>query len=415
MTRPASSTSSARPGHPGAAPSPFRSSCPSCATAASSDAFHSSGQSPGATPPVASAPVATSPGASAAGANAPSAAAPRTLHLLGPGHVGSAFLQQLLARQLGESALGEPVVRVVAISDRSATVFDRAGLSLPALLAHKAAGGALASWPRAESIPTELAVRIVGADVVVDATPTDQASTDAAVARGRAALQNGAFLALCGKNALAAAAPEWLFGPHRGRIGIHAVLGGAGQSLLRELAELREHCRCLALVGNVTTTVLIEAIERGESLAAGIAAAQARGLLESDPTQDLDSSDAVTKLRAVWGAVFADSWTATPPFVQIPRDDIRALDVGLVRARAARSATTRLVARGDRAGRTLRVAFEEVPRGSPLAAPPDRVVYGYELPAGLRVHTGLAVGTERTAAALHDDVVQALAAAEVRR
>jgi hypothetical protein len=44
-------------------------------------------------------------------------------------------------------------------------------------------------------------------------------------------------------------------------------------------------------------------------------------------------------------------------------------------------------------------------------------VYGYELDAGLRVHTGLAVGHERTAEALLGDVVAAVGAvaAEVRR
>lgn len=391
MTRPVPSTSSARSGHAGASPSPFPASHPAGTTGASSDAFHSSGQSPGEAVPAAESPQ----------------PALRTLHLLGPGRVGRAFLQQL----------AELPVRVVAISDANATVFDRQGLPIDAIAAHKAAGGSLASWPRAEAIPTELAVRIVAADVVVDATPTDQATAPAALQRARAALQNGAFLAVCGKNALAEAASEWLLLVHRGRVGVHAALGGAGQSLVRELAELREHCRSLALVGNVSTTVLIEAIERGATLAEGIAEAQRRGLLEADPTQDLDGSDAATKLRAVWGAVFGDSWTASPAFARIVRADVRGLDPALLRERAARGATTRLVARGSRSGSDLRVAYEEVPRGSPLAAPPDRVVYGYELPGGLRVHTGLAIGHERTAGALLADVTAFLAtpAVEVRR
>ena len=350
----------------------------------SRDAFHSSGQSPG-----------QSPG--------PSSAAVRTLHLLGPGQVGRALLTRLAALP----------VRVTAISDSTATVFDRGGLPIAALLAHKQAGSALSVWPRAEAIPTELAIRIVGADLVVDATPTRAEDTEAAVRRGRAALQNGAFLALCGKNAIAAS-PEWLHGNERGRVGVHAVFGGAGQALVRELPELRAHCEALALVGNATSTVLIEAIERGVTLAEGIAAAQARGLLEPDPTLDLDGSDAATKLRAVWGIVFGDGRSELPAFARIARQDIRSLDLDLVRARAARGATTRLVARGSRSGADLRVAFEELPLGSPLAAPADRVVYGYQLPAGLRVHTGLALGHERTADALLADLAQALAT-EVRR
>jgi homoserine dehydrogenase len=326
----------------------------------------------------------------------------RTLHLIGPGLVGRAFLAQL----------GELPLRVVAVSDSSATVFAREGLPLPELQAHKAAGRSLAAFARAEAIPTELAIRIVGADLVVDATPSSPAGTDSAVARVRAALQNDAHIVLSGKNALAAAAGEWLLGPARDRIHLHAVLGGTGQSLRRELGELREHCRSVALVGNVTTTRLIEAIEAGRSLADGIAAAQAAGVLEPDPTLDLDGTDAATKLRIVHGAVFGGGplGTPLPSFASIARDDLRTLDPDLVRARHARGTTTRLVARSDRRGCQWSVRFEELPRTSPLAAPPDRVVYGYELPAGLRVHTGLAVGHHATAGALRADVVLALQA-----
>jgi homoserine dehydrogenase len=349
--------------------------------------FRSSGQSPGG----------QSPGGQ-------SAAAPRTLHLVGPGHVGAA----LLAR------LGELPLRLIAVSDSAATAFDRQGLDPAAIAAHKRAGGSLASWYRAEALPTELAIGVIGADVVVDASPSSSSGTEAAVQRGRAALRAGAFLALCGKNALAAAAPEWLLGVHRGQVGIDAVLGGTGRQLVSELPELREHARALALVGNVTTTVVIEAIERGASLADGVAAAAARGLLEPDPALDLDGHDAATKLCAVWAAVFGETFLRPPTPATVVREAIAGLDPTVVRARAQRGRTTRLVARGSRTGGDLRVRFEEVPLGSPLAAPPDRVVYGYELPAGLRVHTGLAVGHDRTAQALLGDLRAWLRGQEVR-
>jgi len=327
----------------------------------------------------------------------------RTVHLIGPGQVGRAFLRR--ARALP--------ISVVAISDSTATVFDRGGLDVEAVLAHKAKFP-LAWWPRAEAIPTALAIAVVGADVVVDATPTDASGTAAALERGRAALRGGAFLCLCAKNALAAASPEWLVGAHRGRVGIDAVLGGTGQKLVSELDELRQHCRSLCLVGNVTTTVIVQAIERGASVEAGIDEARARGLLEADPTRDFDGSDAATKLVAVWGAVFGDGSKPVPGVDGVRREDVRDLDARLVQARARRGATTRLVARGSGNGDDLRVRFEELPAGSPLAAPPDRVVYGYELGHGLRVHTGLAVGYERTAEALVQDVVTALGGKVVR-
>ncbi|HEX6810999.1 MAG TPA: hypothetical protein VF384_05180 [Planctomycetota bacterium] len=325
------------------------------------------------------------------------------MHLIGPGQVGRAFLRRAVALP----------VSVVAISDSTATVFDNRGLDVEAVLAHKA-GQPLASWPRAEAIPTELAIAVVGADVVVDATPTDARGTAAAVERGRAALRNGAFLGLCAKNALAVAAPEWLLGSNRGRVGIDAVLGGTGHKLVRELDELRRDCRGLCLVGNVTTTVIVQAIERGASVEQGIEEARARGLLEADPTCDFDGSDAATKLVAVWGAVFGECGRPLPAAGEVFREDVRRLDAQLLQARARRGATTRLVARGSATGNDLRVQFEELAAGSPLAAPPDRVVYGYELEHGLRVHTGLAVGYERTAEALLNDVAMAAAGKAVR-
>jgi homoserine dehydrogenase len=328
-----------------------------------------------------------SPGSSVAG---------KTVHLIGPGKVGRSFLQ-LLA--------GQPF-RLVAVTDQSGTVYERAGLDGARIAAHKAAGGRIAELPRAEAIPGDVAAFVIGADVVVDATSSDAASTDAALARGRSALRSGAHLLLAGKNALAVAAPEWLLGVHRGRVGINAVLGGTGAHLLADLEELRAHCRELLLCGNVTTTVIIEAIERGASVDEGIAHAQRLGVLESDPTLDLDGSDAAVKLAAVWGAVFAPrAAAATPLLTSIARQDVRGLDAQQLRARASRGATTRLVGRGSRRGGDLRVQFEEVERSSPLAAPPDRVVYGYGLPAGLRVHTGFGVGYAATAAALLQDLL----------
>jgi homoserine dehydrogenase len=319
----------------------------------------------------------------------------RTIHLVGPGEVGRRLLERLPRERF----------RLVAVSDSTATVFDRAGLDPLAIAAHKQAGGSLGSLPRAEAIATELAVELVGADVVVDATPSGKDSTEGALRRGRAALRIGARLVLCGKNALAAAAGEWLGGELRGRVGINAVLGGTGLQLLRELGELRARCDELQLVGNVTTTVIVQAIERGAAVEQGIAHARALGLLEPDPTLDLDGSDAAVKLAAVHGAVFGSVPGA------IAQQDVRQLDAKELQARARRGATTRLVARGSRHGGDLRVAFEELPRTSPLAAPPDRVVYGYRLGEELRVHTGLGVGYERTAEA----ALQDLLAAEVRR
>jgi hypothetical protein len=81
----------------------------------------------------------------------------------------------------------------------------------------------------------------------------------------------------------------------------------------------------------------------------------------------------------VWGAVFGQWYLQPPDARAIPRPHVRELDPAVLRQRAARGATTRLVARAGRDPGSLRVTFEEVRRDSPLAAPPDRVIYGYRI------------------------------------
>lgn len=320
-----------------------------------------------------------------------------TLHLLGPGRVGSSFLRQL----------HDLPVRVVAVSDTGGTVHDGNGIDVDAMLRHKATGQSVVSLRGGIPMDACEAIDRVRADLVVDATPTDPAGTAAAVGRGDAALRTGAFLVLCAKNALAAAGDRWLRAPHRGRVGIHAVLGGTGKQLVRELDGLREGCTALALVGNVTTTVVIQAVESGASIAQGIEEARHRGLLEPDPTLDLDGSDAATKLCAVWNVLFATAAAHRAMPGVVPRQDLRDLDAAVVQERAARGATTRLVARATRDG-ALCVGYEELPATSILAAPADRVVYGYLGAAGMQVHCGTALGHGRTATAMLADMADAL-------
>jgi homoserine dehydrogenase len=151
--------------------------------------------------------------------------------------------------------------------------------------------------------------------------------------------------------------------------------------------------------------VIVQALERGLSFAEGVADAQRRGLLETEPELDLDGGDALTKLAIVAGTLFG----TTLDRAAITREHARSLDPEVVRARARAGNTTRLVGRATPDGH-LQVAFEEVERGSPLFAPSDRVVYAYRFAGGsLRVHVGSGIGPEGTARALLGDVARLVA------
>lgn len=321
-----------------------------------------------------------------------------TLHLLGPGAVGREVLRGLDPGRF----------RVLAVSDRSGTLHHPDGLDVGRVLGARGrvdgAGGetrgGLGDIDGALEAPAYRWLTHVGADVVVDTSATlpDRPLWHAAldlgvVARGRA-------LVLAAKDALAARAPAWLDPALAGRIGVDAVLGGTGRLLQEELPELRRHTRSLALAGNATTTTILEALEVGATLDEGLGRARRAGLLEADPDLDLRGLDAAVKLAVVAGALLG----RVVPAADVPPVDLRALDPDELRGRARRGWTTRLVGRLSPEGEAT-LAFEGVPRTSPLAVPADRVVYEYLQDDGRRrVHIGRGLGARGTARAVLGDV-----------
>ena len=312
-----------------------------------------------------------------------------TLHLVGAGRVGRAFLRLL--------APGD--ARLVAVTDRSGTAFDRRGLDARALADSKEGGAPVSTHPRGAPGSAFEALRHVRADVVVDATTTDfrrprwHEALDAAVTWGSA-------LALASKDPAAALGHRWLTPGGPAQVGVNAALGGAGAGFRDDLAELRVGCVGVALAGSASTTTILSAIEKGGSFEDGVNAARARGLLEADPEQDFRGLDAAVKLAVVARVLWNLDVSQEGPGIE----DLRGVDTSVVRARARAGRTTRLVGRAWRTG-AFRVAYEELPKGSPLAVPTDRVAYAFELPGGAaRFHLGAGLGPEATAAALLADV-----------
>lgn len=310
------------------------------------------------------------------------------VHLLGPGQVGRELL----------GLLAHTPHRLVAVSDSRATLSDDSGLDTDAICELKRRGERLRDDPRAIAQPTADAVARVDADVVLDTTATslDREGWCELVER---VLRRGGRFITASKDALCRAAASWLAESTLEQLGINAVLGGTGRLLHEQLSELRRADASVALAGNASTTVIIEAIEAGASVDEGIALAAERGVLEPDPELDLRGLDAAVKLAIVAGAL---SGERVDPLT-IEAEHLRALDPEVLRWRAARGQTTRLVGRWHR-GEAPRLRYEALPRCSELAVPTDRVVYRYATADGrARIHVGKGLGALRTAqAALAD-------------
>lgn len=313
---------------------------------------------------------------------ATSGTSPTTIHLFGPGAVGREVLARLEASPY----------RLVAVTDRDATLYSPLGLDPRSIARFKERGLSLSEFPGALALTDGAAARHVRADAVLDCTPSDAGSARRASDRAWAAFASGSRLIVAAKRALAGDADRWLSEEFRVGFGCNAALGGTGRQLQRDIATLRERCEEIAIVGNASTTVILEALAAGASLDEALVTAGDR--LEPDPESDLRGDDLAVKLAIVVGAV---SGHACDPQT-IDDVDLRALDG------AAIEAGTRLVGRWRR-GEAPRLEVGAFAPHDPLRADADRVVYRYRLDSGhVLEHRGEGLGALRTAEALWRDL-----------
>jgi len=176
--------------------------------------------------------------------------------------------------------------------------------------------------------------------------------------------------------------------------------------------------RCLPLSGmrgvsgvfTSTTTVVLEAVERGGSVDDGIREAQALGITETDPAYDVDGWDSVVKLCAVSNVILERSLRPA----DVRRTGIRDLDPAIVRAAHRDGTPYRLVGRVSVEHDVVdaRVEPEPVPAGSPFAVTGSTLVTRYDaavFPAGLTV-TSSAPDLTTTAYGMFADFLECIGA-----
>jgi homoserine dehydrogenase len=116
---------------------------------------------------------------------------------------------------------------------------------------------------------------------------------------------------------------------------------------------------------NSTTNVVLGLVERGASLAEGIAEAQRLGVAETDPSLDLDGWDAAVKLAALANAVMGVELRPEA----VARQSLREVDETWVRGAPACGCRVKLVAEAERtdAGVAAAVTARELPMSHPFA------------------------------------------------
>jgi homoserine dehydrogenase len=292
---------------------------------------------------------------------------PTRLALLGYGNVARALVALLVRKQAELRAeYGFEWSIVAASSRRLGAALDPRGLDPDFLLRSASLGPPLDAF--------ELIARAAAgpppADVLVELTVLDPHSGRPATDHVRAALTAGLHVVTANKGPLAFAYRE-----------LSALAAARGRRFLFESTVMdgapifslaRAGLRGATLSGfrgilNSTTNFILGRLEQGETLAAAVAAAQAIGIAEADPSNDLDGWDAAVKTVVLANVLMgADARPA-----DVERTGIRSLDPAEVAAVPGAGARYKLICSATRSADdgalALRVAPERVPLADPLA------------------------------------------------
>jgi homoserine dehydrogenase len=196
------------------------------------------------------------------------------------------------------------------------------------------------------------------ADVVFEAIPLDPVHGQPALDHLRTALARGVHVVSANKGPVVFGYRELtrLAAAHGCTYHFEsAVMDGAPVfSLVRECLPL-SGLHAIRGVFTSTATVVLESVERGASVADGIAEAQRLGIAEADPSYDLDGWDSAVKLCALANVLLDGSLAP----VDVQRTGIGALSADEIRRAAAGGRPYRLVgevARSETGVVTARVA-----------------------------------------------------------
>jgi homoserine dehydrogenase len=294
--------------------------------------------------------------------------------LTGLGNIGRTFLEILLSRGDTLSARYGFELRCVGVSDSSGAAYDPGGLDMGAVAALKRGGGRVSALPQYQPDLSSIAMATqVEAEFLLEATPTNLQDAQPGLDIVRGALRSGKHAVLASKGPLVLAYGELaalsdLAGPAGSpALRFSGAVGGALPTInigRRDLAGAV--IRRAELIVNGTTQVILEEMAAGKSFEQALAAAQAQGIVEPDPSLDVDGWDAASKL-----VIFANAVLGSPTsLADLSVAGIRGVSADALRAAwgaGGRISVVGLAERQDDGGYALSVAPAALGPEHPLA------------------------------------------------
>lgn len=334
------------------------------------------------------------------------------LAFVGFGSVGRRFAERLLGvygRELRRRGY-EPRVTGIA-TGRHGLAVDREGLPLRRALQLVAAGRSLTALQRAEAPKDTLEfVRKVPADVLFEISPLEPQTGQPALAHVRAALRRGLHVVTANKGPVAHARRELLrLAARHGVRFRHEGVVMDGMPVFNVVERCLPGATILGFRGllNATTTRILAHMETGGSFEAALREAQAAGVAEADPRNDVEGWDAAVKACTLAnGLMGADLRPA-----DVLRRGISGITPAEVRAALDDGRRLRLIVRATRDARGVRVSV------APEAVPADDLLVSRDADGVLVLETDLMGevglwegrgGVDQTAYALFADLIAVL-------
>lgn len=263
---------------------------------------------------------------------------------MGFGHVGRALLRLLISKETELRRKHDVRWRLTGVASRRiGWVADPDGLNpIATLNGHFPSQLQLARNVREWIDRSKV-------DVLFEASSLNAETGQPAIEHIVAALEAGAHAVSANKGPLVHAYGELLaLAKEKGRKFLFesTVMDGVPIFSLFPLGLPLTELRGFSGVLNSTTNVVLTEVERGRSIEEGVRRAQALGIAESDPAQDLDGWDSAVKV-----AVLATVLMGVPTRIeQVRRSGIQDLSEEKIRAVRAAGMRYKLVCRAERRG-----------------------------------------------------------------
>ena len=270
------------------------------------------------------------------------------LVLVGFGSVNQALARLLLDKRDILSQKYDLTFTVVGVADSRGARYNDDGLDLADLLAHKAAGHSVATFPGGKPLPDSLALaRTADYDLLLEASPVNLTDGEPAMGCVRAALGRGKDAVLANKAPLALdfAGLHTLARAQNAGLAFSAtVCGGLPVINVGQRDLIAADIHKIEGIFNSTSNYILTHMAAGERYDDALAEAQRRGLAETDPSLDVDGWDTANKLVIIANAVLG----LPARLDDVSVTGIRSLSADVIAQARAQGSMYRLIATATR-------------------------------------------------------------------